>query len=345
MPDDVPPEWTSKNSQSGEAGGQGEVRIVYYNKNLEQLAAIKIYSVAAKTKKNNKALEDYYKERQMRAHRELTALKALQGKSCFCFQPIYNSHRNYTFLGVENISQLTSYTSKSTNIPDSEEDAVDGKRLYWIIMKYIDGVTLEDFAHTFKEKIDLLNAVILTQKLLLTIKKVHARGVVHRDIKPINLLVSYKANASIEKAEIYVIDFGLSYINNREDDVDLTSFENKEKYEQTHFGNTIGNIFFRVPQLNSASSKDMTPKEKNVLLDIRRSPTIDASSICAILFWLITNIEPGLKIRDQYNLAPHQNPIAESEIMNKIAEAANRSGMCKLVRVEYLLYITDMYVI
>jgi serine/threonine protein kinase len=323
LPNDVPPEWTSKNSQLGEAGGQGEVRIVYYKNKLEQLGAIKIYSVAAKVKKNNKGLDDYYKERRMRAHRELTALKILHGKSSSCLQPTDNS---CILLGIENISQLTSYSSDYTNIPDSEEDAVGGKNLYWIIMKYIDGRTLEDFVNTFGE-IDLLNAVKLTQKLLLTIKKVHARGVVHRDIKPVNLLVTYDRNAPIETAEIYVVDFGLSYIENREDDFDLSSFEGKEKYMQTCFGDTIGNCFFRVPQLNSASTKQMTAKEKNVLLDVRRSPTIDASSICAILFWLIAHVEPGLKIRDEYNLAPHQNEKVKTQIMTKIEEAANRSGI------------------
>lgn len=243
---------------------------------------------------------------------------------------------------MANIGQLTSYTNDFTNIPGSEEGAVGDKRLYWIIMEYIDGPTLEDFVNTFKEKIDVLTAVTLTQKLLSAIKNVHAKGVVHRDIKPTNLLVSYAADAPIQTAEIYVIDFGLSYIKNRDDDVDLASFEPKEKYEQTLFGDTIGNIFFRVPQLNSVSTKDMTAKEKNVLLDIRRSPTIDASSICAILFYLITNIEPGLKIRDQFNLAPHQNEEAEKQIRNKIEEAASRSGMCKRILFEYVLYATDV---
>ena len=82
MPNDIPPEWYSKNSPSGEPGGQGEVRIIYYKKNLKQLAAIKIYKVAPKLNKINDDLEKYFKERRMRAHRELTALKKLQGKSC-----------------------------------------------------------------------------------------------------------------------------------------------------------------------------------------------------------------------------------------------------------------------
>lgn len=78
-PNDVPPEWTIKPSRLGEAGGQGEVRVVCYKNNEQKLAAMKIYQIAPKTTKKNKDLEDYYKERRMRAHRELIALKKLKG--------------------------------------------------------------------------------------------------------------------------------------------------------------------------------------------------------------------------------------------------------------------------
>ncbi|CAF0919938.1 unnamed protein product [Didymodactylos carnosus] len=317
LPNDVPTEWNSRNLQSGEAGGQDEVRIIYYRNNPMQLAAIKIYSSEAKTKKNNKGLDDYFKERRMRAHRELVALKALQG--------------------VKNVSKLTTYTNDYTNIPDTQEDAIAGQKTYWTIMCYIDGRTLEQFMETYGT-IDLLNAVKLTQKLLLTIKNIHASGVVHRDIKPSNLLVVCDKNATIETAKIHVIDFGLSYIENREDDVDWSSFEEKEKFQQTHFGATIGNAFFRVPQLNSAAWKNKTHKEQNVLLHVRRSPTIDASSVCAILFWLLTDIEPGLKHRDESNLAPHQNEEAKMKIMMKIDEAVNQIGLSPL-------WIADLTVI
>ncbi|CAF4284663.1 unnamed protein product, partial [Adineta steineri] len=89
------------------------------------------------------------------------------------------------------------------------------------------------------------------------------------------------------------------------------------------------------------STKQLTAKEKNVLLDVRRSPTIDASSICAILFWLITNIEPGLKIRDKDNLAPHQTDKARSRIINKIEEAANLSGIVKNLLPEFKKQLTN----
>ncbi|CAF4543795.1 unnamed protein product, partial [Rotaria sp. Silwood2] len=311
LPNDVPMDWSSKNLQSGDAGGQGQVRTIYYKNNEAQIAAIKIYSIDAKPKKNSKGLEDYLKERRMRAHRELVALKALKG--------------------MKNVSQLTSYTQDNTNIPDKQEDAIAGNKIYWTIINYIDGCTLEQFTEKH-ESMGLLNAIRLTQKLLLTIKQIHGIGVVHRDIKPANLLVVHDMNTLIETAEIHVIDFGLAYIENREDDVDWSKFEEKEKFRQTHFGCTLGNAFFRVPQLNSATWKDKTKKEQNALLNVRRSPTIDASSVCAILFWLISNIEPGLKHRDEEHLAPHQQKEAEYEIMIKIKQAVNEKGIAKELR-------------
>ena len=227
---------------------------------------------------------------------------------------------------MKNISHLTSYSLDNTNIPDKEEDATATSKTYWIIMDYIDGCTLEKFIEK-QTDIDFLSAIRLTQKLLSTIKQVHARGVVHRDIKPKNLLVIHKENSPIETAEIYVIDFGLAYIENREDDVDWCSFEEKSDSERTAFGSTIGNAFFRAPQLNSVAWKDKTKKEQNVLLSIRRSPTIDASGVCAILFWLITGIEPGPRHRDKQNLAPHQQEHAKLAIVNKIKEAVTQTSM------------------
>ncbi|CAF1573801.1 unnamed protein product, partial [Adineta steineri] len=306
LPNDVPADWTSMNSQAGNAGGQGEVRRIFFKNDPTKMAAIKVYSHDNKTKKTSKGQSDYLKERRMRAHRELVALKALRG--------------------IKNVTELTQYTNDYSNIPNEMEDAIAADKPYWVIMNHIDGETLEAFMDKH-EDITLLNAVKLTKKLLLTIKDIHSRGVIHRDIKPSNLLFVCQPNAPIETGEIHVIDFGLAYIETREDDVDCSSFEEKEVYKQTHLGTTMGNIFFRVPQLNSPTLKDKTPKERNVLIHVRRSPTIDASSVCAILFWLLTSLEPGPKHRDSEKLAPHQIEDASTIIMRKINEAANQTGV------------------
>ncbi|CAF1211757.1 unnamed protein product [Adineta steineri] len=308
LPNDVPVDWTSINTQVGNAGGQGEVRKIFYKNDSTKAAVIKIYSHDIKTKKTNEAQNDYLKERKMRAHRELVALKALQG--------------------VKNVTELTQYTNDYSNIPNEMEDAITADKTFWIIMNYINGETLETFMEKYKD-INLLNAVKLTQKLLFIIKGIHSRGVIHRDIKPSNLLFICKPNVSIEKGEIHVIDFGLSYIETREDDVGCSSFKEKEIYRRTHLGNTIGNIFFRVPQLNAPVFKDKTHKERNVLIHVRRSPTIDASSVCAILFWLLTGIEPGPKHRNNEKKAPHQVENASTIIMLKINEAAKQTGVAQ----------------
>ncbi|CAF0877998.1 unnamed protein product [Adineta steineri] len=316
LPIDVPPEWHSQNLQSGDAGGQGEVRIIYYKNQPMYKAAIKIYSADKNMKKSPDNQDVYSKERRMRAHRELTALRALKVVL-------------YIYVGVPNVAQLTSYTNDYTNIPDNVEDAIAQNKIYWTIMDYISLSTLEKFIDTLGG-IDLLDAIKLTQKLLLTIKEIHGKGIVHRDIKPKNLLVIHNDDSQIETAEIHIVDFGLAYIENR-DDIDWSSFEEKEQFRETNFGYTYGNIFYRAPQLNPLSWKGKTQKEQNALQNVRRSPTIDASSICAILFWLITDIEPGPKHRNVMNLAPHQCKEAQNRIDVKIGEAVDGKGSLSAV--------------
>ena len=82
LPDDTPMDWSPGNSPLGEAGGQGEVYIIYYKGDVANRAAIKIYPVQDGVR-NNIHRTEHLKERRMRAHRELVALKELQGT---CFQ-------------------------------------------------------------------------------------------------------------------------------------------------------------------------------------------------------------------------------------------------------------------
>ncbi|CAF1077473.1 unnamed protein product [Adineta steineri] len=297
LPLDLPPEWISRNQRSGEPGGQGEVRIIYHKNNSKYVAAIKVYGVQQMNKKRK---DEYFKERRMRAHRELTALKELKD--------------------IKNVSKLTSYTRDYTNLPENQEDAVRDTKVFWIIMDFISGCTLEQFMEDyFPEGLDLINAIKLTQQLLTTIEQVHSTGIVHRDIKPGNLLVVYDKQTPIESAQIHVVDFGLAFIDNFDDIPDWSIFEKKEPYDATHLDTHLGNHFYISPQMCQKSLRGLSDKEKNELMILRRSETVDASSICAILFWLITSIEPH-RYRNEDEFAPHEENDAVTKIAEKIDE-------------------------
>ncbi|CAF3883703.1 unnamed protein product, partial [Rotaria sp. Silwood1] len=158
---------------------------------------------------------------------------------------------------------------------------------------------------------------MIIDQLLFIVKGIHKMGIVHRDLKPDNIMITYENyNNSTNKAQVFVIDFGLSYIETQENiEIDWSKYD-QDPY-QTEIGDSIGNRWYRVPQLNKQDVSQMTDKQKNDLCYvIRRSRTIDASSICAILFWMLTQIVPQ-RIRDRItNLAPHQQ--ATTKINKKI---------------------------
>lgn len=70
-----------------------------------------------------------------------------------------------------------------------------------MVMEYVDGRTLGDY---LAEKPSLKERKRIFDELLLAVEYLHKRGVVHNDIKPDNILVSYSSNT------LKLIDFGLA---------------------------------------------------------------------------------------------------------------------------------------
>jgi tRNA A-37 threonylcarbamoyl transferase component Bud32 len=78
-------------------------------------------------------------------------------------------------------------------------DFHDGRA--FIVMEYIPGRTLEQFAR--QNKVGPLKAAILVAKLARALAVAHRRGILHRDIKPKNILID-------ERGEPRLIDFGMA---------------------------------------------------------------------------------------------------------------------------------------
>ncbi|MEA4831469.1 MAG: Stk1 family PASTA domain-containing Ser/Thr kinase [Oscillospiraceae bacterium] len=93
------------------------------------------------------------------------------------------------------------------NIVNIFDVAFDGP-LKYIVMEYIDGITLKEYMSK-KGKLSCREAVLFTEQILKALEHAHEMGVIHRDIKPQNVLMCGDNH-------IKVADFGIAKLPDSE---------------------------------------------------------------------------------------------------------------------------------
>lgn len=81
-------------------------------------------------------------------------------------------------------------------------DVSFGDRLQYIVMEYIDGITLKEYIEQQKV-IRWKEAVHFVEQVLRALQHAHDKGIVHRDIKPQNIML-------LQDGTIMVTDFGIA---------------------------------------------------------------------------------------------------------------------------------------
>ena len=81
-------------------------------------------------------------------------------------------------------------------------DVSFGDRLQYIVMEYIEGITLKEYIEK-RGVIDWNEALYFIIQVLRALQHAHDKGIVHRDIKPQNIML-------LEDATIKVADFGIA---------------------------------------------------------------------------------------------------------------------------------------
>lgn len=87
-------------------------------------------------------------------------------------------------------------------IYDVGTDKIDEESIYYIVMEYIDGTTLKDIIDS-KGKLSEDDAIDYSIQILRALKDAHDHNVVHRDIKPHNIMIT-------KQGTVKVTDFGIA---------------------------------------------------------------------------------------------------------------------------------------
>lgn len=87
-------------------------------------------------------------------------------------------------------------------------DVSFGDEIQYIVMEYIDGITLKQYIER-KQRLDEREAVYFTIQILRALQHAHSKGIVHRDIKPQNIML-------LKDGTIKVTDFGIARFSRSE---------------------------------------------------------------------------------------------------------------------------------
>ncbi len=131
-----------------------------------------------------------------------------------------------------NESKAITMLSQS-NIVDVYDVSLEGDTLY-IVMEYIDGITLKEYMDK-KGALASVEALHFVKQILKGLAHAHERGIVHRDIKPHNILL-------LKDGTIKITDFGIAR---------LTKFDT-----QTISDMTIGSVHYISPEQASGDRTD-----------------------------------------------------------------------------------------
>lgn len=108
------------------------------------------------------------------------------------------------------------------------------ENLKYIVMEYVEGITLKTYMEK-KRKLSLKETLNFTKQILNALIHAHEKGIVHRDIKPQNIML-------LRNGQIKVTDFGIAKLPNAE--------------TLTMTDKAIGTVFYISPEQASGLSID-----------------------------------------------------------------------------------------
>jgi serine/threonine protein kinase len=93
-------------------------------------------------------------------------------------------------------------------------DANEAEGLHFLVMEYVRGITLDNLVKK-KGPLPIAHACALIRQAALGMQHAHEKGMVHRDIKPGNLLIPFVEGGQPSDVLVKILDFGLARLQGK----------------------------------------------------------------------------------------------------------------------------------
>lgn len=143
----------------------------------------------------------------------------------------------------------------------------DDEGLY-LIMEYVEGKELDDYVRNLGKPLDEELSMVFMKQILSAFSHAHEKGIVHRDIKPGNIIIS-------NSGEIKILDFGIAKIMG------------EEAHQLTKTGTQVGTVYY------------MSPEQ---VLGKKITHLSDIYSLGVTMYQLVTSINPYKGIMTEYEI-------------------------------------------
>lgn len=140
-------------------------------------------------------------------------------------------------------AKLEAQTSQVVRVYDTGSEQLDGRQIPYIVMEFIDGITLHDMVLDGEDPAPLSppHATTVLAKLLQVLELASEYKIVHRDIKPANIMLTRSAKG---EERVILLDFGVSGLQADEDAPE----DSQESSKLTQTGDMIGTRRYMAPE-------------------------------------------------------------------------------------------------
>jgi serine/threonine protein kinase/tetratricopeptide (TPR) repeat protein len=174
---------------------------------------------------------EVYKAEDLRLHRPV-ALKVLLGG------PQRTEEARLRFLREAQAASALNHPNIAT-IYEIDEIERDGERHSFIVMEYIAGRTLKDYVGG--SGFSVAEALEIVMQIADALAEAHGRGIVHRDVKPSNVMIS-------ESRRVKVLDFGVAKFRLAPPEGGATATDYHTEIMQTTPGAVLGTFAYMSPE-------------------------------------------------------------------------------------------------